>query len=244
VPAAPALLARVPAAVAAAALAGVRADVPVDPDAETARRWAREELADPIYHQGQNLLGRLLEWLADLLETFRVGIAGVDGRAAAVLLGVVLLVAILVVLLVAGPVRRARRLRTSTEVFVDDTRTAAEMRAAADAAALAGRWHEAVVERFRAILRSLEERAVLDDRPGWTADEATREAGAVLPTCAEDLRRASRLFDDVHYGDARADADDDAWLRGVDAAVQQARPVPRADRGAGTPADATLAVPR
>jgi len=129
------------------------------------------------------------------------------------------------VLAVAGPVRRARQQRESAEVFADDDRTAAEMRAAADAFAAAGRWNEATLDRFRAILRSLEERAVLEERPGWTADEASAVAASVLPPCADDLRAASRLFDDVCYGDRTAGPDDDAWLRDVDRRVQDARPV-------------------
>jgi hypothetical protein len=121
--------------------------------------------------------------------------------------------------------RRASRARASTEVFVDDARTAAELRAGADAHAAAGRWREAVLDRFRAVLRSLEERAVLAERPGWTADEAAEEAALALPTRAGDLRRASRLFDDICYGDVQARPEDDAWLRTVDDAVRDTRPV-------------------
>ena len=69
--------------------------------------------------------------------------------------------------------------------------------AAADAHAARGEWADAVRERLRAVVRSLEERAVLDERPGRTADEAAAEAGTALPTCADDLRRSARLFDDI-----------------------------------------------
>ena len=46
----------------AVALTRAPADIPVDPDADTAREWAREELADPIYHQGESLLQRVIDW--------------------------------------------------------------------------------------------------------------------------------------------------------------------------------------
>lgn len=222
------------------ALARVLAEVPVDPDAETAARWAREELADPIYHEGQSLLDRVVEWFLDLLQDAQADVAAVDAQAAIIGLAVLAVVVAAVVLLYTGPVRRARVARASTQVFEDDARTAAQMRASADAYAEAACWNEAVIERFRAILRSLEERAVLDERPGWTADEAASEAGAALPGCAADLRRASRLFDDVRYGDAAARAEDDAWLRGVDAAVAAARPVEDRARTA----EPTLVAPR
>lgn len=217
---------------------GVVTDVPVVPDADTAREWARQELADPIYHQRESLLTSVIRWVMERFAELQGALDGMDGRAAAVVLGSLVLIAVLVVLLVAGPVRRSRRVRTSTEVFVDDSRTAAEIRASADALAAAGRWSEAVLDRFRAVLRSLEERAVLEERPGWTADEATAEAAAALPSRADDLRRASRLFDDVCYGDVAAGPEEDAWLRAVDTAVRDTRPV-----AVRTPAD-TLAVPR
>ncbi len=217
---------------------GLAAEVPVVPDADQAREWAREELADPIYHQRPSLLSQAIDWITDQLDKMFQAAGDVDVRLASVVLFVLVVVGVLVVLAVAGPVRRARRQRESVQVFADDERTAAEMRASADAFAAAGRWNEATLDRFRAILRSLEERAVLDERPGWTADEATAVAASVLPPRADDLRAASRLFDDVCYGDRAAQPDDDAWLRGVDQRVQDARPV------AATTVPDVLAVPR
>lgn len=210
---------------------GLATEVPVVPDADQAREWAREELADPIYHQRPSLLNQAIDWILEQLNRMLDAAGNVDVRLASLVLGVLLVVGVAAVLLVAGPVRRSRRQRGSAEVFTDDDRTAAEMRAAADAFAAAGRWNEATLDRFRAILRSLEERAVVDERPGWTADEASAVAASALPPCADDLRTASRLFDDVCYGDRAAGPDDDAWLRGVDQRVQAARPVAAATAG-------------
>ena len=209
-----------------AVLAGVLTEVPVDPDAETARRWAEQELADPIYHRGESLLQVVLRWIQERFAEAQNALSTMDGRSAALVLGSVVIVGVVVTLLVVGPVRRSRRSqRYSVEVFVDDNRTAAELRRSADALAAAGRWSEAVLDRFRAILRSLEERAVVDERPGRTAHEAAVQAAAVLPPRASDLHRASRLFDDVCYGDVETGRDDDAWLRQVDDAVRNTRPV-------------------
>jgi len=209
-----------------AVLAGVVTEVPVDPDAETARRWAEQELADPIYHQGESLLQVVLRWIQERLAEAQNALSTMNGRSAAIVLGSVVIIGVVVTLLVVGPVRRSRRSqRSSVEVFVDDNRTVAELRRSADTLAAAGRWSEAVLDRFRAILRSLEKRAVVDERPGRTAHEAAIQAAAVLPPCAADLHRASRMFDDVCYGDVEARRDDDAWLRQVDDAVQNTRPV-------------------
>ena len=209
-----------------AVLAGVVTEVPVDPDAETARRWAEQELADPIYHQGESLLQVVLRWIQERLAEAQNALSTMNGRSAAIVLGSVVIIGVVVTLLVVGRVRRTRRSqRSSVEVFVDDNRTAAELRRSADTLAAASRWSEAVLDRFRAILRSLEKRAVVDERPGRTAHEAAVQAAAVLPPCAADLHRASRMFDDVCYGDVEAGRDDDAWLRQVDDAVQNTRPV-------------------
>lgn len=226
-------------AVVTAAVVGLAADIPVVPDGDTAREWARQELADPIYHRRESLFDQARTWLMDLLREMLDSAGRIDVRAASIVLGSVVVVAVLLILAFNGPVRRARRLRESTRVFEDDARTAAEMRASADAFAAAGRWNEAVLDRFRAILRSLEERAVLEERPGWTADEATAQAAVVLPPCATDLRGASGLFDDVCYGDRAARPEDDAWLSALDRTVQDSRPV-----AAPTAAPEVLVAPR
>ena len=77
---------------------------------------------------------------------------------------------------------------------------AAEHRRRADGFAGEGRFAEAVRERMRAIVRELETRGVLEPRPGRTADEVAREAGALVPAVAPDLRTAATVFDEVWYG--------------------------------------------
>lgn len=222
-------------------LTGLAAQVPVDPDAQTAREWAEAELAQPIYHQRPSLLRMVLDWVLEQLARAQAATSSLDPRAAAITVALVLLVGGGIALVVAGPVRRARRARGSVEVFGgDDRRTAAELRAGAEALAAQGQWTEAVLDRFRAILRDLEDRVVLDPRPGRTAHEAAERAGVRLPGCAADLRRAARLFDDLCYGSAEATRDDDAWLREVDQRVAASRP---AAVGSAT-SPALLEVPR
>ncbi|WP_370524156.1 DUF4129 domain-containing protein [Cellulomonas sp. APG4] len=204
----------------------VPVEVPVQPDAETARQWVREELSDPIYHESESLLDRLVTWVLEQLDRLGQAASGVDVRTALVVIVGLVVVGVVIALVVTGPVRRARAARrTSRSVFTDDVRTTAQLRASADALAAQGLWSEAVLDRFRAILRSLEDRALLDDRPGRTAHEAADEAAARLPDVAADLVRAGRLFDDVCYGELQAGPDDDAWLRELDQRATATRPV-------------------
>jgi len=202
------------------------AEPPVQPDAPTARGWAREELLNPAYHQQGNLLSRLLHWILEQLNNLpavnlRPGVAGL------VVAGVVALV-LLIAWRVAGPIRRSRRAAGARSVLdTQDARTAAELRAAADAAAAAGDYSLAVAERFRAVVRTLEERALLDERPGRTAHEAAADGGRMLPTAADDLLRAGTLFDAVVYGHRVAGPTDDETVRAIERAVRDARPVRR-----------------
>ncbi|PFG44034.1 uncharacterized protein DUF4129 [Isoptericola jiangsuensis] len=210
---------------ATAALAALAAQVPVDPDRPTATRWLARELSRPEYAQDESLLLRLVEWLEGLFDGIDATAVGTGQLAVVVLLVVAVVVGLAWWL--AGPVRlRRRRAAASIVVHEDDPRTAAQMRAAADAAAVRDDWTTAVLERFRAVVRELEERVVLDELPGRTAVEAARQAGDRLPDLAGSLRAAATLFDGVCYGHLPASAADDAVLRRLDAQVQESRPVP------------------
>ncbi|MBO0899888.1 DUF4129 domain-containing protein [Cellulomonas sp. zg-ZUI222] len=201
----------------------VLAGVPVEPDADTARRWVRGELLDPVYHRQDTLLERVLRWFAELLDGLPE--AGLSGRTLLLVAVGVVLAVVVVALVVAGPVRAGARRRRAGMLHADDRRTAAQLRDAADAAAQAGDWSSAVADRYRAVVRDLEERGLLDERPGRTAHEAARLAGAALPPHADALARGGDLFDAVVYGDRPAAAQDDTAMRELDAAVRAARPL-------------------
>ena len=109
-------------------------------------------------------------------------------------------------------------------LFDDRPRSAAEHRAAAEAQAAQGHWNQAVRERMRAVVRSLEERALLDVRPGRTADEAASEAGAVLPAHADRLHTAARDFDDVTYGGRSAAEGTYRRLATLDTDLERTKP--------------------
>lgn len=174
-------------------------DVPVDLDRDEAREAAARELSDPAYvSDDPNPLERALDWVLDKLGELLAGAAGMNGITAITILVVLAVIIVIVVRLRTGRTTRAARTRGG-EVF-DSVLTAAEHRAAADRAAAAGDLAEAVRERFRAVVRELEQRGVLDPRAGRTVDEVAIEAGRALPVLADDLRGAAVQFDDVWYG--------------------------------------------
>jgi len=203
----------------------MRADLPVVPDRDTAREWLSSELQRPEYAERESLLQRLINWVLEWLGKIEWPDASMSGSQLGILIAVIVVVVLAIAWLIAGPVRLGRDRTGSAEVLdADDARTAAQMRTAADRAAASGDWRTAAVERFRAVVRSLEERVVIEPRPGRTAQEAAADAGARLGGQAQALRAGADLFDGVEYGDRVATQDDDAALRALDAAVTAARP--------------------
>lgn len=192
---------------------------------ESARDAARAELSRRQYADAQpplllRAIGRALRFVGELFDgaAARVG----SGLLARVLLVAVLATVVAVVLVRLGPLGGRGRARPAL-FGAGPIRTAAGHRAGAEALAAQGRFAEAVRERLRAVVREFEERGVLDPRPGRTAGEVARDAGAAVPSLAEDLRHATGLFDEVWYGGRAADAHTYAALVGVDDRVRSAR---------------------
>ncbi|MFF9350006.1 DUF4129 domain-containing protein [Streptomyces sp. NPDC014734] len=208
-------------------------DVPVDTPRAPAREAAERELSKPMYHENdpgllQRGLDQLWDWIGGLLNA-------ASGAAPGGPVGLVVLVLVAVGLVAALWWRLGtphRVVRTPDTLFDDSPRTAAEHRAAAETHAAADRWNEAVQERMRAIVRSLEERALLDPRPGRTADEAAAEAARPLPSHATRLRAAARAFDDVTYGGRTTDQQAYLTVRALDLDVEATKPLLTAARGA------------
>ncbi|MFD8352558.1 DUF4129 domain-containing protein [Streptomyces coelicoflavus] len=171
--------------------------IPRDP----AREAARRELSKRMYHENDP------SWFQRALNAFWDWIEELFGKASTATPGgtLGLVVVIVAVLAVLGALwwrlGTPRRSPVSAPALFDDRpRSAADHRAAAEAHAAQGHWSQAVQERMRAVVRALEERALLDTRPGRTADEAATEAGRALPVHRDRLRAAALDFDDVAYG--------------------------------------------
>ncbi|MFF5935419.1 DUF4129 domain-containing protein [Streptomyces sp. NPDC012508] len=200
-------------------------DVPVDVPRVPAREAAERELSKPMYHENDpSLLERgldhLWKWVGGLFDA-------ASGATPGGLLG--LLAIVVVVLALVGALwwrlgTPQRTPATGDSLFDDGPRTAEEHRTAAARHAAAGRWNQALQERMRAIVRSLEERTLLDPRPGRTADEAAAEAARSLPSRSDELRAAARSFDDVTYGGRTADELAYRRIEELDTALERTRP--------------------
>ncbi|MDT0571732.1 DUF4129 domain-containing protein [Streptomyces sp. DSM 3412] len=198
---------------------------PITLPRDPAREAARRELSKGMYHQNdpswyERALDAFWDWLD---KVFDAASAATPGGT----LGLVVIVLAVLALLAAlwWRLGTPRRAPTSSAVLFDDRpRSAAEHRAAAEAQATQGHWNQAVQERMRAVVRSLEERALLDVRPGRTADEAASEAGSVLPAHADRLHTAARDFDDVTYGGRSAAEGTYRRLAALDTDLERSKP--------------------
>ncbi|MEU2036329.1 DUF4129 domain-containing protein [Nocardia amamiensis] len=87
--------------------------------------------------------------------------------------------------------------------------SAADHRAAAESAAQRRDFDSALRERFRAVLRGLEQHGVLEVRRSRTARETADDVTTALPLeVATELQPAARSFDEVVYGGRRAGEDE------------------------------------
>ena len=187
--------------------AGARgADAPATPDADEARRAAERELARPEYRD-ESLLGRLWRWLSEHLNLRGVVPAGPDWLSILIVV-VIALALVTVLILLLTRITRVQRIRTGHDLFEDDDRDSAALNVAADGAAVRGDWTTAIVERFRAIIRSLDERGAIDDYP-------------------DDLLHAGTLFDAVRYGEVVSTPAQDSWMRTLADAVAHAHLAPQ-----------------
>uniref|UniRef100_UPI003557CD34 DUF4129 domain-containing protein n=1 Tax=Streptomyces corallincola TaxID=2851888 RepID=UPI003557CD34 len=213
---------------------------PVTTPRDPAREAARRELSKGMYHQHdpslfQRVWTAFWEWIGRLLDR---AASATPGGAVGLIVVALCVLAVLAALWwrLGTPHRRPA---SAPALFDARPRSAAEHRSAAEAHAAQGHWNQAVQERMRAIVRALEERALLDVRPGRTADEAAAEAGRALPAFTGRLHTAARAFDDVTYGGLGADEPTYRDLTALDADLERSRPV--LTDSTATTADSTTA---
>lgn len=209
------------------------AEPPVLPGADEARRWAAEELARGEYRDAAP------GWLATLWEDLMEWLSSLDGPAEAgntlpaTSIGLVIAAIIAAAVIIARP-RLNPKARRAREVFeAGSVVTAAAYRQRAEASAAAGKWGDAVVDRFRALVRSAEDRAILDPQPGRTADEVARDLALPFNTEAQRLDEAAGIFDGIRYGNKAAGSADYGAVASLDSTLEALKPVrrPQEQRG-------------
>lgn len=181
---------------------------PIDPDAPEARRWLEDELLKPEYQNAKPTVFDLAmqairDWIAGLLG----GAGGVPGPIVTLIVVLVVVALVVIAFLVFGVPRLRRARRTMLPLFDDhDVRDLAEIRRAAEAAATAGDWPLAIEERFRALVRGIVDRDLVQVHPGTTARAFTDASARPFPAEAGGLAAAAAAFDEVRYSGGTGDA--------------------------------------
>lgn len=204
---------------------------PLDPDAPEARRWLEDELQKPEYQNAKPTafdlaMQAIRDWIADLLG----GAGGVPGPVVTLIVVLVIVALVVVAFLVFGLPRLRRARRTPLPLFDDhDVRDLGEIRAAADAAARAGDWPRAIEERFRALVRGIVDRDLVQVHPGTTAGAFADAAARPFPSEAGSLASAAAAFDDVRYSDGTGDVVGYDELTRLERRIAETRPTGAAD---------------
>lgn len=144
---------------------------------------------------------------------------------------ILLLIALLLFLRWLGRPRGSRKRKpksggqSAATGAADEVLTGAALhRRNAERAAGTQDWAEAIRERFRAVIATLDERGLLPERADRTADEAARDAGAILPAHGAILAAAAHAFDEVEYGRYVGTPDAYAVITDVDELVRTEQP--------------------
>ena len=201
--------------------------VPVQPDGDEARRWLLDELAKQPYQASRpTLVDRIaqafFDWLGSL---FRAQGDPTPTVLLVVALFVVVALVVVAVLLFGVPRANRRSRAAAAGLFGDDDRrTAAELRAAARAAAAGGDFSLAVLERYRALARDLDERTLVAVFPGTTARAFARDAAAVFPAESAELAAAAEVFDGIRYAARTGSREQAGAIAALDERLVAARP--------------------
>ncbi|MGL6235277.1 MAG: DUF4129 domain-containing protein [Segniliparus sp.] len=165
---------------------------------------AQHELTDPRYEH-RTWWDDVTSWLGRQAgdQAFHGGRHSGFWEGSLMPLLVLLLLVVLGALVVFYARRAARGAAKNKGLFEDEEAVLSssdEHRQRAAAAAASGDWATAIAERTRAMVKELDERAVLALTPGRTADEFAFLAGGLLPALESGLAEAARVFDEVVYG--------------------------------------------
>jgi hypothetical protein len=178
-------------------------DPPLDPSSREARSLLRRELLHPDYHD-QNVVERVVSWIAREIDK---GLAAASDAPPLTTFAAMLVLVLLVgglTWLLSRARRTARGAGGAGAVLTDESVTAADLRARADAALAEGRHEDAVVDAFRALTVRQVERGRLDDAPGATAHEVAGALATSYPHQRPRVDDSALLFDQVRYGDRPA----------------------------------------
>lgn len=207
-------------------------DTPVTVSSDQARQLAIRELSKPGYHRAPLTPSPSPSTAVPSPPPTHMPSSNHALIVALIVLAIIIVVIALVLFLRwLGRPRKSKKRKTENDKqgtaasATDSLLTGAALhRHNAELAANAADWAEAIRERFRAVIATLDERGLLPERADRTADEAARDAGVILPAHGTVLAAAARAFDEVEYGEYVGTPDAYAVISNVDEVVRTEQP--------------------
>lgn len=207
-------------------------DTPVTVDSDQARQLAIRELSKPGYHRTPLTPSPSPSTAVPSPPSAHTPSSSHVLVIALIVVAIIVLVIALVLFLrwLGRPRKTKKRKRAKDKQGAAASATdslltgAALHRRNAELAASASDWAEAIRERFRAVIATLDERGLLPERADRTADEAARDAGVILPAHGAVLAAAARAFDEVEYGEYVGTPNAYAVISNVDEVVRTEQP--------------------
>lgn len=198
------------------------------PGPDEARQLLEQELERREYQEAQpawfDTAGQaIIEFFERLLNPEGNGALGAGGLIVA---GLIIIALIVTAIIVWGrPRSLARSAHRTAELFGEtEQRSARELRRAAETAARAQRFDEAIVLRVRAVARGLGERGIVPLPPGATVQAFARRAAVPFPMFRSQLDATADAFDDVRYLRGTGSAAAYTRIRELDDALAGATP--------------------
>ncbi|MFP7695675.1 hypothetical protein [Trueperella sp. LYQ143] len=174
---------------------------PLTPSPDDAQQWAEHELAKAKYDDTQSILAIIARWIGERFTSLLQRLSpSENGYGNLFILIVVGIAAIVILYFIA---RNARSMRKSADApahvaLFDDMRNSHTLFRAADAAEQSGDLNLAVIERYRGIIRLLDERGIVRLIPGMTPLEAA-SAGAQVLGHGDLFNNSALYFNDIYY---------------------------------------------
>ncbi len=180
-------------------------------DPERIRESARQILQRPEFGDHRSIFERVVDWISAKLGDIFGGVFGGSGSGTGFVGQVfqVLLIGFAVVLLFLAvrAIWRAARARKVPEpddgivIVFGEATNPADLIEAAEGAERDRRWKQALMARYRHLVASLIQEAVLLDVPGRTTGEYRVEFRQVRPDAAIEFDQVTTSFENAYYGD-------------------------------------------
>ncbi len=176
----------------------------------------------PEYND-QHLLQRLLTWLERRIDATVSAASGTPSLTWLAITAIALGLGVALVLLLSRARRSARLSGDRRPVLTEERLPASALRARAERALEEGRYGDAVLDGYRALVLAQAEAGRLDDAPAATAHEVAEVLAAGFVEQRGQLVHGADLFDAVRYGERAPTRDQAVEVLSLDEALRSRR---------------------